>query len=208
MLGFAQKIRALHKWMGLLLFPWVIIYGLTGLYMNHGKMVLSLFPADRIDTEIIEDAPGLRADAEAARAWLRTQPFASESRSLKEGTYHGAPAWFIMLGDNSEVVAFKNSAQWVLRAPYHRTLHAADGSVEDTRYYWDRILADFHKRGLVASPFGSLLADAFSVILIGFGVSGLLVWVLPRLNRLLIRLRHRPSQTNQSVHKRRATTPS
>lgn len=191
MLAFAQKIRALHKWMGLLLFPWVIIYGLTGLYMNHGKMVLSLFPADRISQEISEDRPGLRADSEAAKAWLRAQPFAPDSKSLREGSYYGRPAWFITLGGNTEVVAFKNSAQYVVRAPYHRTLYGEDGAVQDSRYYWDRILSDFHKRGVVASPFGSFLADAFSVILIGFGVSGLLVWGLPRLNRLAIRARHR-----------------
>lgn len=190
MLAFAQKIRAVHKWMGLLLFPWVIIYGLTGLYMNHGKMVLSLFPADHISEAITEDAPGLRADAEAAKAWLRAQPFAPDSKSLKEGVYYGRPAWFIALGGNTEVVAFRNSAQYVVRAPYHRTLYGADGAVQETRYYWDRILGDFHKRGFVASPFGSFLADAFSVILIGFGLSGLLVWGLPRLNRFITRLRH------------------
>lgn len=191
MLAFAQKIRALHKWMGLILFPWVIIYGVTGLYMNHGKLVLSLFPADTIAQEITGDAPGLRGDEEAAKDWLRQQPFAQEGKSLKDGSYYGHPAWFIALRDNTEVVAFKNSAQYVVRAPYHRTLYGADGDTQDTRYYWNRILSDFHKRGLVASPFGSLLADAFSVILICFGVSGLAVWGLPKLNRLIIRLRRR-----------------
>lgn len=191
MLAFAQKIRALHKWMGVILFPWVIIYGVTGLYMNHGKLVLSLFPADRIAQEITDDAPGLRGDAEAAKAWLRQQPFAKDSRSLKEGSYHGRPAWFVALRGNTEVVAFKNSAQYVVRAPYHRTLYGGDGARQDTRYYWNRILGEFHKRGLVASPFGSLLADAFSIILICFGMSGLAVWGLPKLNRLIIRLGHR-----------------
>lgn len=190
MLAFAQKIRALHKWMGLLLFPWVIIYGITGLYMNHGKLVLSLFPADRMAQEITDAQPGIRGDEESAKAWLRQQSFAPVARSLKEGTYHGRPAWFIALPGNTEVVAFKNSAQYVVRAPYHRTLYGGDGDTQDTRYYWGRILGDFHKRGLVASPFGSLLADAFSIILICFGVSGLAVWGLPRLNRLLIRMRH------------------
>lgn len=193
MLAFAQKIRALHKWMGLILFPWVIIYGLTGLYMNHGKWVLSLFPADRITEEIAAESPGLRPDEEAAKAWLRTQPFAPDSRSLKQGSYHGQPAWFIALRGDTQVVAFKNSAQYVIREPYRRTLYGADGKPIDTRYHWGRILNDFHKRGFVASPFGSFLADVFSFILIGFGLTGLMVWGLPRLNRLVIRMRHRPS---------------
>ena len=50
--------------MGLILFPWVIIYGLTGLYMNHGDLILSLFPRDHIEQALVDDQPGLRGDAE------------------------------------------------------------------------------------------------------------------------------------------------
>lgn len=196
MLAFAQKIRFLHKWMGLLLFPWVIVYGVTGLYMNHGKLVLSLFPADRIAQEISDGQPGIRGDEESAKDWLRQQSFAPDAKGLREGSYHGQPAWFIALRGSTEVVAFKNSTQYVVRTPYHRTLYGADGEALDTRYYWGRILSDFHKRGLVASPFGSFLADAFSVILITFGVSGLAVWGLPKLNRLVIRLRRNRTAAN------------
>jgi hypothetical protein len=189
MLALSQKLRILHRWMGLILFPWVIIYGLTGLYMNHGDLILSLFPSDHIEQVLVDDQPGLRGDAEKAKDWLRQQPFASISKSLKDGVYYGHPAWFIALKDNSEVVAFKNSAQYVVRAPYRRTLHAGDGSLLDSKIYWGRILSEFHKRGLVASPFGSFLADAFSIILISFGVSGLAVWGLPKLNRAINRAR-------------------
>jgi hypothetical protein len=189
MLALSQKLRALHRWMGLILFPWVIIYGLTGLYMNHGDLILSLFPRDHIEQALVDDQPGLRGDAEQAKDWLRQQPFAPISKSLKDGVYYGHPAWFIALKDNSEIVAFKNSAQYVVRAPYRRTLYAGDGSLLDSKLYWGRILSEFHKRGLVASPFGSFLADAFSIILISFGVSGLAVWGLPKLNRALIRSR-------------------
>ena len=189
MLALSQKLRALHRWMGLILFPWVIIYGLTGLYMNHGDLILSLFPRDHIEQALIDDQPGLRGDAEQAKDWLRQQPFAPISKSLKDGVYYGHPAWFIALKDNSEIVAFKNSAQYVVRAAYRRTLYAGDGSLLDSKLYWGRILSEFHKRGLVASPFGSFLADAFSIILISFGVSGLAVWGLPKLNRAFNRAR-------------------
>ena len=189
MLALSQNLRALHRWMGLILFPWVIIYGLTGLYMNHGDLILSLFPRDHIEQALVDDQPGLRGDAEQAKDWLHQQPFAPISKSLKDGVYYGHPAWFIALKDDSELVVFKNSAQYVVRAPYRRTLYAGDGSLLDSKFYWGRILSEFHKRGLVASPFGSFLADAFSIILISFGVSGLAVWGLPKLNRVLVRSR-------------------
>ena len=189
MLALSQKLRALHRWMGLILFPWVIIYGLTGLYMNHGDLILSLFPRDSMQRALTDEQPGFRGDAERAKDWLQKQPFAPISKGLKEGVYYGRPTWFIALKDDTEIVAFKNSAQYVVRAPYRRTLYAGDGSRLDSKFYWGRILSEFHKRGLVASPFGSFLADAFSIILISFGVSGLAVWGLPKLNRLIIRSR-------------------
>lgn len=189
MLALSQKLRVLHRWMGLILFPWVIIYGLTGLYMNHGDLILSLFPRDHIEEMLVDDQPGFRGDSERVKEWLRRQPYAQISKSLTEGVYYGHPAWFIALRDNTEVVAFKNSTQYVMRAPYQRTLYASDGSRLISKFYWGRILSEFHKRGLVASPFGSLLADAFSIILISFGVSGLAVWGLPKLNRVINRIR-------------------
>ena len=189
MLALSQKIRVLHRWMGLILFPWVIIYGLTGLYMNHGDLILSLFPRDHMEEMLVDDQPGFRGDAERAKDWLRQQPFAPISKSMKDDIYYGHPAWFITLRDNTEVVAFKNSAQYVMRAPYQRTLYAGDGSRLNSKFYWGRILSEFHKRGLVASPFGSFLADVFSIILISFGVSGLAVWGLPKLNRVINQIR-------------------
>ena len=71
MLALSQKIRVLHRWMGLILFPWVIIYGLTGLYMNHGDLILSLFPRDHMEEMLVDDQPGFRGDAERAKDWLR-----------------------------------------------------------------------------------------------------------------------------------------
>lgn len=189
MLALAQKLRTVHRWMGLLLFPWVIIYGITGLYMNHGDLVLSMFPRDHMQEKLTDDRPGFRSDIESVKDWLSRQPYAQISTGLKDGNYYGKPAWFITLRDDDEVVAFKNSAQHVFRAPYHRTLYREDGTRLDTRVYWGRILSDFHKRGFVASPFGSLLADAFSIILIAFGASGLAVWGLPKLNRMILRSR-------------------
>ncbi|MBL9048118.1 MAG: hypothetical protein JNK34_12550, partial [Tabrizicola sp.] len=34
-MAFERLVRTLHSWLGLLILPWVILAGFTGLYMNH-----------------------------------------------------------------------------------------------------------------------------------------------------------------------------
>lgn len=183
----ARWCRSYHKWLGLLLFPWVIIYGVTGFYMNHPALVLSVFPADRLDEKIVEDAVGRFAQPEQLRAWLLAQSHADNLRAIREEMYHGHNAWIVTLRDEREIILFKNSTQHIEKSVYSRILLAQDSEVLDRRIYWRRILEEFHKRGLVASPWGPLLADVFAAILVMFGISGILTWTLPRLARWRLR---------------------
>lgn len=183
MFRFGQKIRSLHKWLGLLLFPWVMIYGFTGLYMNHGEKILSMFPADRIDAYLTEDARGLRADPESLNGWITKANLGSAVKDVREVLYHGKEAWLVLLQDDRELIVFKHSSQHVMKTNYQRTLYEQDGSISDRRIYWGRVLSEFHKRGMVSSPFGPYLADAFSVILILFGLTGLATWAVPKMVR-------------------------
>jgi hypothetical protein len=37
-----RLLRTVHAWMGIFIFPWVIVIGATGFYLNHGKLILSV----------------------------------------------------------------------------------------------------------------------------------------------------------------------
>lgn len=184
MLWINLKLRVFHRWLGVLLFPWVLAYGLTGLYMNHGKAFLSVFPQDQIDGMIVEDRPGAFPDAASVVAWAKTTAHADVMRSIKEASYHNHAAWIVTLDDRSELIAFKNSSQYVHKTRYERSLYASDQSIIDSHTYWPRILRELHERGMVSSPFGTFFADLFSIALILFAVSGILAFLLPKLARL------------------------
>lgn len=184
MLWINLKIRAFHRWLGLLLFPWVLAYGITGLYMNHGDIVLSIFPQDQIDQMIVEDSPGFQPDEATATAWAKKTAYADLMRGMKEGRYHDHAAWIVTLSDRSELIAFKNSKQYVYKTRYGRWLYAPDHSIIDSHTYWPRILREVHERGMVSSPSGTFFADAFSIGLILFALSGILAFALPRLARM------------------------
>ena len=52
---------------------------------------------------------------------------------------------------------------------------------------WKHISRELHVHGWLSDAPGTLIADAFSFILVGFGVSGLALWGLPRLRRMSFR---------------------
>ena len=183
MMWFNQKIRALHKWLGLLLFPWVIAYGLTGFYMNHSRWVLDQFPDDQFDSLRVDDQPGALTSPEDFRDWVLASPYKDQLSNIVEKDYHDKPAWIITLKDKSQVIVFKDSSQYALKNNYRRLLLDENGDVLDREIYWGGIFKELHARGMVASPFSTLFADIFSFILVGFGVSGLLVWGFPKIMR-------------------------
>ncbi|SDJ33857.1 hypothetical protein SAMN05421850_11425 [Lutimaribacter saemankumensis] len=37
-------LRTLHSWLGLIALPWVILFGFTGFYLNHGQAIRSVLP--------------------------------------------------------------------------------------------------------------------------------------------------------------------
>jgi len=39
-----QILRKVHSWLGIFILPWVVVIGLTGLYLNHSKLVIGMLP--------------------------------------------------------------------------------------------------------------------------------------------------------------------
>ncbi|HSF63817.1 MAG TPA: PepSY domain-containing protein, partial [Paracoccaceae bacterium] len=42
-------LKTLHGWLGVLVLPWVLIIGLTGLYLNHERLVQGLLSGQGYD---------------------------------------------------------------------------------------------------------------------------------------------------------------
>lgn len=175
-----RLLRTLHSWLGLFILPWVIIAGLTGLYMNHGQLILSIFPDGDISAD--QFLPG------------GTKQTEETARVLAEGLFGTLGEARFKKYEGRKVVAFKDAEDGLVLVDmetghiwtddrYFVTLYAPTGEVLATDRHWGKTLNSLHRRGWIGSALGTWLADITASALMVFGATGLFLFVAPRLRR-------------------------
>ena len=53
-----RLLKTLHSWLGVIVLPWVLIIGLTGLYLNHERLVMGFLDRDGYDEDLFDTWPG------------------------------------------------------------------------------------------------------------------------------------------------------
>lgn len=94
-------LRRTHMYLGLFLFPWALLYGITGFLFNHPTFFADALtvPYDRADLigTALEAPPGPQQHAEAVVAALRERLPASPHLVLAEGSAHyGTREFFVI----------------------------------------------------------------------------------------------------------------
>lgn len=186
MLSAMRLLRTLHGWMGIIVLPWVLIYGLSGFYLNHERQVNALFGADRVDEYWIENEPGRLPDEEGARQWFAQAFPGLHLEEVVDEPYHGKSA-FVLDAGRISVVAPKNSGFYFVKDRYTRRLYDASGALVDMHRYWPTVVKDVHVNGWLRSPAGTLGADMFAGVLVAFGLTGSFLWLAPRILRMRAR---------------------
>lgn len=180
-----RLLKTLHSWLGVVILPWVVAAGFTGLYMNHSGLVLGLMPAAAaFDAAAFAAGPEARA-VDAAGAARVAQAVAPGVALLADGTdvVKGRDVFVFRAGDGKLTVdAGSGLAQWSGR--YVTQSHAPDGRLLHRRVRWSTVLSSIHKRGWIGTGLGAWLADIVAGALMVFGLSGLVLFAAPRLRRL------------------------
>lgn len=177
---FERLLRSLHSWLGVLILPWVIIAGLTGFYMNHETLVLSVLPDGDVGKTAFAEA-GTPQDKTSARA-LAERLFGPVAGG-KNKTFEGRPAFAFKAGDGNEVLVDLETGHLWLAGRYVVTLYSPDGTVLAHDLRRGRILTSLHERGWVGGALGTWMADITAGALVLFGLSGLYLFFAPRLRR-------------------------
>ena len=172
-------IRQLHLWIGAWGAIAAIVYGLTGLVMNHrigdnpwpqGESV----EAGRVELAIPVPA---RASAEALSLWLReTQGL--DAQSIRKGAPRGAPEgaaerWSLS-GGNAR-------ASWALQYEPGATSAEVSHKRQDLLAAFNRL----HKT-VGGGTAWVLLSDSFAIAMLLLGMSGIWMWARGRTPRQLL----------------------
>lgn len=178
-----RLLKTLHGWLGVIVLPWVIIIGLTGLFLNHERLVMGWLEGEGYDEAQFDVWPGAMPvtldDAKALA--LRLYPDTDFSLG-DDRTYHGREAAIFEAGGTQVIVALQSGHYWV-KTDTSRVTHAPDGTVLETRTYWESIFKRLHVRGWLTSAFGTWLADITATAMVVFGLSGIVLFLVPRLRR-------------------------
>lgn len=176
-------LRSLHAWLGVIILPWVVIAGFTGIFMNHRELVLSILPNPTY--RVVDFDKGLGAVAQTA---LTAQVRAEAALPgvvltlTKQGRYE-TRAVFTFDGGKTDVIVDQATGHYWIVSRYLRTLYAPDGTKIARKVLWAKLLNTLHSRGWLGNAFGSWLADITAGALMVFGISGLYVFTAPRLRR-------------------------
>jgi hypothetical protein len=175
-----RLLKTLHSWLGLFILPWVIVAGLTGLYMNHEQLILSVLPVG--DVGAGQFIAGGTVQTEASARVLAEAMF-GDLGSAKRKTNEGRPAVAFKAEDGSEVLVDLETGHLWQVSRHAVTLHAPDGQVLAWDWRWSKILSSLHRRGWVDSTLGTWLADITASALMVFGTTGLILVASPRVRR-------------------------
>ncbi len=184
---FVRICRSTHSWLGIFVFPWVIMMGFTGFYMNHEKLVLLFVQpkgfSERGFDRVQPPVPITSGTAYTLgkKIWPQ-QPI--EKISVKP--YHGRPSYYIRK-NNGLIVLSIPTGHYYIKTRYTRQTFSPDGDLLHTKRYWGRIFKDLHEKGWLGGSLGTVLADAVSIVLMVFGATGSMMWLIPRFRRFLAR---------------------
>jgi len=177
-------LKTVHGWLGFFVLPWIIIMGLSGLYLNHPKLVYKYLPAPSYDERQFDKFPGAKPLDEAGAKAVAMAVFPGEKVYLtKDKTYHKRPVFTYESETGRIILAAKTGHYWV-KSRYTRKTYDPNGKLLDTKIYWGAMFKTLHTRGWATGALGTWLADITAAAMVVFGSTGIFMFLVPRLRRL------------------------
>ncbi|MBZ0130946.1 MAG: hypothetical protein K8F59_17745 [Rhodobacteraceae bacterium] len=176
-------LKTVHGWLGVLVLPWIVMIGLTGLYLNHSSFVLGFLPGGYYDEAKMDDWPDPKPVDEAGALAIAAAVYPGDTFKLSStDSYHGRDV-IAYNGESGKVIVTVASGHYWVKDRYTRKTYAPDGRLIDEKFYWGDLFKQLHKDGFPVGTFGSLLADITAGAMILFGLSGIVMFVTPRIRR-------------------------
>jgi uncharacterized iron-regulated membrane protein len=199
---FLRSCRSVHGWIGVVVLPWVIVIGATGFYLNHSRAIYdALFRHEFSERGFEDERPAEPITREAARALAATVWPEDGILEIKEKAYHGRPSFVVKKPRGLVILSIPTGHSYV-KTPYTRRTFSPQGVLLDTKIYWGRIFKELHTTGWLGRALGTWLADAVSLAMVVFGLTGTLMWWVPRakkFQRSFRRSSRRPAATGAAA---------
>ena len=180
-----RLFRTVHGWLGIFIFPWVIVIGATGFYLNHPKAILPALEGPRYDQSRFDawPAPDL-VSLEAARAVALSVWPDEAIDEVSEKVYHDRPSYQFKKA-SGRIIVTRPTGHYFVKTRYTRRTYAPDGALLHSKIYWGAVFKGLHRAGWLGRSLGTWLADLTSLAMVVFGCTGIILWWVPRSRRVL-----------------------
>ena len=185
--NFFKICRTTHSWLGIIVFPWVIIIGLTGVYLNHSKFIYPFIEQPEFSESQFKERPltatsaRKKAQSLAGTAW----PSQPTVRIWVE-PYHNRPSVYVKNPIGLTILSIP-TGHYYLKSRYTRRTFSPDNKLLHTKYYWGAVLKDLHRAGWLGWGLGTWIADAVGLIMMIFGITGSIMWAIPKIRKFRAR---------------------
>jgi hypothetical protein len=175
--------RVTHGWLGVFVFPWIFVIGLTGLYLNHKSLVLDWIGTNEYDETQFAEWPTQDITITKALAIANTVWPDEEIKSLKDNTYHGFNTYTFKKA-SGRIIVTQDTGHYYVKTSLTRRTYAPDGTLLHKKIYWGSVFKWLHVRGWLNTSFGTWLADITAGAMVFFSISGLWLFFMPRMKKI------------------------
>ena len=176
--------RVTHGWSGIIVFPWIFVIGLTGLYLNHKSLVLDWIGTNEYDESQFADYPPQDITVTDALAIANMYWPEEEVLSLKDDSYHDFDS-FIFKKDSGRIIVTQDTGHYFVKTNLTRRTFAPDGTLLHKKIYWKAVFKWLHVRGWLNTDLGTWLADITAGSMVFFAISGLWLFFMPRVKKIV-----------------------
>ncbi|MCP4981910.1 MAG: PepSY domain-containing protein [Gammaproteobacteria bacterium] len=176
-------LRTIHAWIGIVFMPWIVVIGLTGLYLNHAKVINNLLYERNIDEALLDqkfEKPVIDKDLVqqiTMRAWA-----VKYRGKVKNDKYHRHKV-IVLSKRRGKILVSRDTGHYWVKSNFMRKTYNPEGGLLHTKFYWGRIFKYLHTDGWVGGGMGSWLADFTAGAMVVFGFSGMVIFFYPRIRR-------------------------
>ncbi len=196
--------RTSHAWLGLFIFPWVLVIGLTGIYLNHKSLVLDWLDSSRYDESRFAEWPVLDMEVGDALPIAQSIWPDEDITGVKGDVYHDMDS-FVFTKDSGKIIITRATGHYFVKSNLSRQLYAPDGTLLDRKIYWKSVFKWLHARGWLNSTPGTWLADLTGVAMVIFSISGLFIFFMPRTKKIVRAVKRLKPEKSRSAPARQET---
>ncbi len=175
-----RGLRTIHAWLGFFVLPWILIIGATGFYLNHYQAITAFLDGAAYDESRFSSHPDAHAIGyKEAFALAETIWPGQQIVDSRDEPYHGHEA-FQFTKPSGKIIVTQATGHYFVKTWKTRITYAPDGTLLDRHIYWGPMLKQLHTDGWLGGSLGTWLADITALAMLVFGLSGMVLWWVPR----------------------------